>query len=126
MAAQGSGSGIHAPEGWYPNPSGVGQRFWTGTNWSAHVRELMPAEQRRRILAAELAHRVRKNCRVQSRSEFEAVLAYGHRPNHRLHLILTIVTLGLWLIPWIILSIMGREKRKVLTVDAFGHLHSAR
>ena len=44
----------------------------------------------------------------------------GHRPNNVLHLILSIVTLGLWLIVWLIVALAGGEKRKVLTVDEYG------
>ena len=42
------------------------------------------------------------------------MLVKGHRVNHTLHLLLCIPTIGLWAIVWIILSITGGEKRKVL------------
>jgi hypothetical protein len=62
----------------------------------------------------------RHGWRVESRSEFQAVFARGHRPNHILHLILTLVTLGLWAIVWIIVSIAGGEKRRTVSVDEYG------
>lgn len=58
---------------------------------------------------------------VASRSDFQAVFAKGHRPNHILHLLLTIITAGLWgLFVWLPLSIFGGEKRKTVSVDEYG------
>jgi hypothetical protein len=54
--------------------------------------------------------------RVESRSEHQAVMVKGHRPNHILHLILTIITLGVWAIVWLLLTAFGGEKRKTITV----------
>lgn len=53
--------------------------------------------------------------RVESRSPTQAVMVRGRRTNHILHLILTLVTLGVWAIVWICVAIFGGEKRKVLT-----------
>jgi hypothetical protein len=63
----------------------------------------------------------RHGWRVESRSEFQAVFARGHRPNHILHLLLTILTAGLWgLFVWLPLSIFGGEKRRMVSVDEYG------
>jgi hypothetical protein len=48
-------------------------------------------------------------------------MAKGHRPNHILHLILTLITLGIWLIVWILVVALGGEKRKVVSVDEYGN-----
>jgi hypothetical protein len=45
----------------------------------------------------------------------------GHRPNHVLHLILTLITLGIWAIVWILVTILGGEKRAVVSVDEYGN-----
>lgn len=58
---------------------------------------------------------VRRGWRVESRTDTQVVLVRGHRPNHILHLILSIITLGVWLIVWILVAVLGGEKRKVLT-----------
>ena len=58
--------------------------------------------------------------RIESQSDYQAVLVYGHRPNHILHLILTIFTLGFWGIIWIALVVLGGEKREVVQVDEWG------
>ncbi len=38
-----------------------------------------------------------------------------------LHLLLTIFTLGLWLIPWLVLGVAGGVKRKMVTIDEYGN-----
>lgn len=53
--------------------------------------------------------------RVESRTETQAIVVKGHRPNHILHLILSIVTLGIWIPVWIGVAIFAGEKRKTLT-----------
>ena len=48
------------------------------------------------------------------------MLVRGQRVNHILHLILSILTLGFWVIIWLVLVVAGGQKRQVLTVDAHG------
>lgn len=58
---------------------------------------------------------------VESRTDYQAVISKGHRPNHILHLILTLLTAGLWgLFVWLPLCVFGGVKRKTLAVDEFG------
>jgi hypothetical protein len=45
----------------------------------------------------------------------------GKPINNVLHLILTVLTAGLWAIVWIILALTNRQKRISLTVDPFGN-----
>ena len=51
-----------------------------------------------------------------------AVLVRGKKVNHILHLFLSIFTLGLWAIVWVILTLTGGEKRQVITVDDYGNV----
>ena len=44
----------------------------------------------------------------------------GKPVNHILHLILSLVTVGFWLIIWVALVIFGGEKREIVEVDAWG------
>jgi hypothetical protein len=44
----------------------------------------------------------------------------GKRPNHILHLLLSVVTLGLWLPVWALLAVTSHETRAVLTVRPDG------
>jgi hypothetical protein len=66
-------------------------------------------------LDSAVAQWVNWGWRVESRTENQAVMVKGHRPNHILHLILTIITLGFWAIVWIAVTIFGGEKRKTIT-----------
>lgn len=45
------------------------------------------------------------------------------RPNHVLHLLLTLVTFGLWAIVWVVLAIDSRpERRHLVSVDEAGRV----
>lgn len=88
---------------------------------SAQSETAIAPEVRKATLEQAIAFQVRMGYRVESQTEFQAVLIKGHRHNHVLHLILTIVTLGLWgLFVWLPLTIFGGEKRAIVTVDANG------
>jgi hypothetical protein len=53
----------------------------------------------------------------------EVVMKRGKRPNHVLHLILSLLTLGLWAIfVWLPIGLFGGEKRFVLRVDQTGQV----
>ena len=78
--------------------------------------------QRKHILAIEVGKLVSQGYRIESQSEFQAVLAVGQRPNHILHAIITIFTFFVWGIVWIAISMSNRVRRVVLTVDEWGIL----
>jgi hypothetical protein len=88
----------------------------------AHV-ETVPTDQRRGLMDDAVAEWTRGGWRVETRSDFQAVFSKGKRPNHILHLLLTIVTLGLWGIVWIVLALTSHEKRMIVSVDEFGQRH---
>lgn len=52
--------------------------------------------------------------RIESQTATMAVLVKGKRPNHILHLILSIVTLGLWLIIWANVVAWAGERQAVI------------
>lgn len=55
--------------------------------------------------------------RVESRSDFRAVLVRDRRVNHKLHFALTFVTMGLWALVWMVLAAHADEpRRKVIEV----------
>lgn len=85
----------------------------------------MEADQRQATLGARMAILAKDGWRVESQTDFQAVLVKGRRPNHLLHLVLSVLTLGLWLIVWAALAILGGEKRMVLSVDQAGELKAA-
>ena len=78
-------------------------------------------EERKAILAQQVQLAVARGARVESQSDAMAVVVFGKPVNHVLHLILSLVTAGLWLIPWIIIAAAGGEKRQMITVDDFGN-----
>ena len=75
-----------------------------------------PKEALARIISAQVVD----GARVESQSEYQVVLARGHRLNNFMHLILTIVTFGLWGIVWLLLGLFGGEKRRVAFIDEWG------
>ena len=82
--------------------------------------ERLSPDERKAALAEGIAFSVGSGYRVESQSDYSAVLVKGHRPNHILHLILTILTLGAWAIVWIAIAIFGGEKRRTLSIDEYG------
>jgi hypothetical protein len=61
-----------------------------------------------------VAQWVKWGWRVEARTESQAIMVRGHRPNHILHLILSIITVGFWIPVWICITIFGGEKRKTI------------
>jgi hypothetical protein len=80
-------------------------------------------EERRAILAQQLQQAATRQLRVESSTEYQAVLVEGKPINHTLHAILTIFTCLVWGIVWAILAATGGEKRHQLIVDEFGNVH---
>jgi hypothetical protein len=60
--------------------------------------------------------------RVQSQTQTQAQLVKGKPTNHLLHLILTIITVGLWAIVWILTVLFAGQKQKFASVDEYGRL----
>ena len=84
----------------------------------------MDSDERRARLAHVVAHHVRQGWRVESQTDYQAIVAKGHKHSHGLHLFLTIITAGLWgLFVWLPLSIFGGEKRAVIDVDRYGNVN---
>lgn len=82
----------------------------------------LTSEQREQRLSQAVTQEVARGARVESQSSSMAVVVRGKKPNHILHLILTLVTFGFWVFVWVILAIACRERRETITVDEFGHV----
>ena len=80
-------------------------------------------EERKAALNEKIQQSIVLGSRVESQGDFQAVLVRGRRPNHVLHLLLSIVTVGLWLIIWVLLVIGGGERRALFTVDEYGNVN---
>lgn len=61
-----------------------------------------------------------KGCRIESQTPTTTVLLKGERVNHVLHLLLTIITAGLWLPIWVLIAASGGVKRKVVRLEIRG------
>lgn len=80
------------------------------------------AEQRKEALAQQIQTVVGQGYRIDTQSDFQAVLVKGKPVNHKLHGIISVVTLGAWLVPWLITVVAGGEERVVLAVDESGNV----
>ena len=80
------------------------------------------SEDRKKSLEAFIIGRVSQGWRLEGQTEYAVVLAYGKKPNHILHFLLSIVTLGFWLIVWIIMGMSMTIKRRTFQVDDFGRI----
>ena len=77
-------------------------------------------EERKEILARQLAGLISQGRRIESQSDFQAVVMRGHSVNHILHFLLMLFTIGLWGLVWIALLIFGGIKREMVQVDEWG------
>jgi hypothetical protein len=83
----------------------------------------MSAEiEHRRNLAQAVSREVAGGFRVESQSDAQAVMVKGKGTNHVLHLILTLISVGMWLPVWLVLYFVTKPKRLILTLDEFGNV----
>jgi hypothetical protein len=81
---------------------------------------------RNAMLAQSVANEVRKDWRVQSQTDFQAVMEKGKRTSHGLHLFLSIVTVGLWIPVWVAVWYLNRDQNEVINVDGYGNVNIAK
>lgn len=83
----------------------------------------LTSDERAAVLGRAVVKEVSSGRRVESQTNLQAVLVKGKRPSHVLHLLLTIITVGVWgLFVWLPLMIFARERRVILTVDEHGNV----
>jgi hypothetical protein len=71
----------------------------------------MDEESRRQRLEQRIQQYLTQGYHIEVRTEYSASMVKGKRVNHLLHLVLTLVTFGFWVVVWILLAIFGGEKR---------------
>ena len=81
-----------------------------------------PPEVRKAALDRALQQAGADGWRIETRSDYQATIATGNKINHTLHLILTIVTAGIWGIIWIMMAFIGGIKRHMVTIDDYGNV----
>ena len=80
-------------------------------------------EERAAILAGAIAQAAAEGKRVESQGDSQVTVVRGKRPNNVFHIIMTVLTAGVWFfLVWIWILIFGGEKRWLLTVDDFGNI----
>jgi hypothetical protein len=91
---------------------------------SPSLLERRSAEERKVALAREVQLRAAEGWRVESAGDFEAVISRVRRPNHVLHLVVTLLTL-FWGFVWIAVTLAARSRHereyRRAFVDEFGN-----
>ena len=88
--------------GWYPDPSGQpGQRYHDGRRWTTHF---VPTPPTAPAPAQAVA----------------VAVSTGGGTSHALHLVLTVLTCGLWLPIWILAAIFGGGASSAVAVGGNG------
>ncbi|MGW0157844.1 DUF2510 domain-containing protein [Mycobacterium sp. NPDC003323] len=87
--------------GWYPDPAGQpGQRYHDGHRWTEHFTPTPPAHPAPQAVAVAVSH--------------------GGGTSHGLHLVLTLLTCGLWLPIWALVAIFGGGPSSAVAVAGNG------
>lgn len=80
-------------------------------------------EKRRAILLDEVQRCQAYGHDLVADHGLSVIMKRGHRPNHVLHLILSVLTLGVWaVLVWLPIGLFGGEQRYVLRVDEHGQV----
>jgi len=83
----------------------------------------LPLERRSEILTNYLHQATATGWRIESQGPSSATLVSGQPINHVLHLLLTLVTCGLWGVIWLVISMDTTMKRASVLVDETGQVH---
>ena len=76
--------------------------------------------ERRSALDIRIARELAGGATLESQTGYNAVLIKGKKVNHILHLILSLITAGFWLIVWLLLVITNKRQRIVLFANEEG------
>lgn len=82
-------------------------------------------DTKRALSNAVASECARGGWRVESQTDVNAILAKGKRTSHGLHIFLSFITLGFWLLVWPVVWWLNREQRLVLQVDEYGNITRA-
>lgn len=108
-----------------PQPPGTDPRFdWQGaqTNPGAPM-QTVSLEHRQQVLMMAVSAQAAQGAKVTSMTQTSAVILQVDQTNHILHVLLTIITFGLWLIVWLIQMNSAKIRRYQIYVDEFGIVH---
>ena len=77
-------------------------------------------EERKQLLREYVIGQVSNGSRIELQDNFSAVLVSGKTPNHILHLLLSVVTFGFWILVWIFLIFTVKIRTYLCKIDEFG------
>jgi hypothetical protein len=80
---------------------------------------------RNQTLEAEIRYSESHGWRVREKTPSDAHLVRGEPVAHWVHLFFTIATVGLWLLVWIPLTVLGGEKHRYISVGEDGRVTSS-
>lgn len=83
---------------------------------------VLTAEQKAEILSREINGMASKGWHLVSQTSSQASFEKGKNTSHGLHIFLSIITLGLWLIVWLLLAIFAGRKTCLINVDDYGNI----
>ena len=101
---------------WYGKPKGMPENV-------DGLLELSDSE-RINMLREFVIRQVANGASIELQENFSAVLIWGRKANHILHLLLSLVTFGFWIIVWIFIAINSGEKRRLYQIDKYGRIRS--
>lgn len=79
--------------------------------------------QRKEALGRAVANQLAQGgFRVETQSDFNAVMVKGKKVNHALHITLSVLSVGMWLFVYVPLIFISGEKRQMVSVDEFGNV----
>lgn len=78
-------------------------------------------EQRKGMLDSALNLYGAKGFRIENRSDYQATVSKGKETRHVLHIVLAVVTGGLWLVVYIPLWLVTGIRRRLVSVDEYGN-----
>lgn len=82
--------------------------------------QLLSVEQRHTILEQAVGAYASGGWQPTFIGDTTATVVAGRPVNHTLHLLLTLVTCGLWAFVWILVSVSGGQKQTTISVDEWG------
>lgn len=112
-----------AAPGWYPDPSGGGQRYFDGQQWTQHRATGLTEQQRKDALEQALVLITSRGGRVLATTSTTASVVVGQPVNHVVHLLATVFLCGLWLPAWAYIASTEGEKHMTVSVDEHGVAH---
>jgi hypothetical protein len=83
----------------------------------------MELSERKAILEDLISEKLTdQNWSVVYKSDTKAVLLFKRKVNHVLHAVLSLITGGIWLIPWLLMILTNRGKSSTWEVDESGNV----